>query len=120
MSVDWIVYCVQFVLSLVVISLLARWFLLPKLDTLPRETALIITLGPQLFRHMGVFALSQAAYDPSIPLNWASSITIGDLLSQVSAVTAAVLLRRRAAFSIASTWIANGVGLVFRSQHPEA
>jgi len=112
MSVDWIIYCVQFVLSLVVISLLSRWFLFPKLDTLPRETALIVVLGPQLFRHMGMFALSQAAYDSTIPLNWASSIAIGDLLSHLSAVTAAILLHRRAAFSIASAWVATGVGLV--------
>lgn len=107
---DTIVFYSQFALSLLVFSLLAKWFTVPMLAVMPRSQALLLLMIPQAFRHFGLYSLSQAAFDPSIPAAWAQPVAIGDMATQVSAVIAMMALRKVGSAGIAWTWICTTVG----------
>ena len=61
---------------------------------------------PQAFRHFGLYSLSQAAFDPSLPVAWAEPVAVGDMATQKSAVIAMIALPKAGSARIAWTWIA--------------
>ena len=51
------IFGLQFLLSLLVIGLLAKWVLAPWLETQPRSRALFWLAVPHTFRHVGMVFL---------------------------------------------------------------
>ncbi len=51
------IFGLQFALSLVVFSLMAKWFVVPWLARRPREEALVPLIVPHAFRHIGMLFL---------------------------------------------------------------
>src|SRR5687768_2499431 len=75
---DSIVFFIQLGLSTLVCWLLAEWFLVPILGGLSRSRALLLLIVPQAFRHLGLYALTQAAFEPYLASAWAVPVAIGD------------------------------------------
>ena len=107
---DSIIFYSQLILSLVVFSLLAEWFAVPRLAALPRSQALLLLLIPQAFRHFGLYALTQAAFEPNLPYSWALPTAYGDMATQISTVIAMLALRRDGRAGIVWAWICTIVG----------
>ncbi len=107
---DSIVFYSQLALSVLVFSLLAEWFVVPKLRELPQSQALLLLLIPQAFRHFGLYGLTQAAFDPFMPTAWAQPVAIGDMTTQITTVIAMIALRKWANAGIAWAWICTIIG----------
>jgi len=109
--VDTLVFNVQLLLSLVVYGLLGKWFLLPRLDRLPRNEAILLCLIPQAFRQLGLYALVAATYQ-QFPEIWAKFTAFGDLATQLTSLAAMVLLRVGSPGAIPMVWLATVIGIV--------
>ena len=104
------IFGVQFLLSLIVYGILARWYVAPALARLPLYDALIPLLVPHAFRHLGLVFLVPAVVAPTLPPAFALPAAYGDLLAGLLALLAMVALRGRWAVAIALAWLANIVG----------
>jgi len=104
------IFGVQFLLSLLVYGLLAKWYVAPALARLPLRDALIPLLVPHAFRHLGLVFLVPAVVAPTLPPAFALPAAYGDLLAGVLALLAMIALRGRWAVAIALAWLANVVG----------
>lgn len=106
------IFGAQFLLSLVVYGLLAKWYVAPALARLPLHDALIPLLVPHAFRHLGLVFLVPAAVAPTLPAAFALPAAYGDLVAGLLALLAIIALRGRWAVAIALAWLANIVGTV--------
>ena len=104
------IFGVQFLLSLVVYGLLAKWYVAPRLARLPLHDALIPLLVPHAFRHLGLVFLVPTVVAPTLPPAFAVPTAYGDLLTGVLALLAMVALRGRWPLAIPLVWLANIVG----------
>ena len=67
-----IIFVVQFVVSLVVWGLIAKWWLAPWLEKVSHHQALLYLTLPHAFRHMGmVFVVPGVVAEP-LPSNFAT------------------------------------------------
>lgn len=104
------IFGVQFLLSLIVYGLLAKWYVAPALARLSLHDALIPLLVPHAFRHLGLVFLVPAVVAPTLPPAFALPAAYGDLLAGLLALLAMIALRGRWAVAIALAWLANIVG----------
>jgi hypothetical protein len=111
MSTD-LVFPAQVVLAFLTMSLLARWYLAPRLAGLPRESALQPLLAVQTFRYIGLGFLAPALARPSLAQTFAVPAALGTTLAAVLALAAIAALRARSRLGIPLTWIVTVVGLV--------
>jgi hypothetical protein len=109
--VDIIIFTIQFTLGLLVYWIFAQLFFVPRLRLLPRERALMVLCAPQAFRYLGLYALTQAAYNPEISQVWANSTAYGDLATHVAAVIALIALYRKWSIAIPFVWLCHILGL---------
>src|SRR2546427_2230222 len=63
-----VLFGIQFTLSLVVYSLIARWFVAPRLSRLPLELALAPLLWVHVFRIVGGTILAPGTVGPGVPM----------------------------------------------------
>ncbi len=104
------IFLLQFVLTLTVFSLLARWYAVPWLATKPLQVALGILIIPHAFRHVGMTFLTPAVVADTMPAGFAAAAGYGDLASGILAIFALIALRRNLALAIGLVWIFNIVG----------
>jgi hypothetical protein len=104
------IFGVQFTLSLIVFTLIARWYVRPRLVTLPLREALIPLLFLHAFRHVGLVFLLPTVVGSTLPAPFAVPTAYGDLLTGLLALLAIVALRFRWGAAIALAWLANLVG----------
>ena len=104
------IFGVQFLLSLVVYGLLAKWYVAPALARLPLHDALIPLLVPHAFRHLGLVFLVPAVVAPTLPRAFALPTAYGDLLAGLLALLAMLALRGRLVLGIPLAWLFNVVG----------
>ncbi len=104
------IFALQFVLSLVVIALLARWLLSPWLATKSRDEALFWLTLPHAFRHIGMVFLVPGVVHQPLPSGFANAAAYGDLLTGLLALVALILLRGGRVGAIAMVWLFNIVG----------
>ncbi len=107
-----LIFVLQFLLSLVVVGLLARWYAVPWLAEKSLDVALMALLVPHAFRHIGMSFLVPALNQPGIPADFATAAAYGDLLSGILALVALIALKGRWAIAIPLVWIFNLVGSV--------
>ena len=106
------VFGLQVFLSVVVCSLLAKWFLVPWLkEKTQRESLFWLTL-PHTTRHVGMVFLVPGVVAPSLPHGFAVSAAYGDLAAGVLALLVLIVLRSRWAGALALVWFFNVVGTV--------
>ncbi len=106
------IFGLQFILSLLVIALLARWLLAPWLANQSQRDALFWLTLPHAFRHIGMVFLLPGIVVGQLPENFAMPAAYGDLLAGVLALGALILLRSGWKGAMAAVWLFNVVGTV--------
>jgi hypothetical protein len=106
------IFGLQVVLSLVGYSLIARFYVAPRLAALPLPAALTPLLLLHAFRHLGMVFLVPAVVGPELPPAFAVPAAYGDLLAALLALLAIAALRMEWAVAIALVWVFNIVGLL--------
>lgn len=104
------IFGLQFVLSLTIYALIAKWYVAPRLAALPLHDALVPLLLLHAFRHLGLVFLLPGLVGASLPPAFALPTAYGDLATGLCALLAAVALRARWPAGIALAWIANVAG----------
>ncbi len=110
---DMLAICVlQICMSVVLCSLLAKWFIAPWLkEKTQRESLFWLTL-PHATRHVGLVFLVPGVVSQSLPSSFAVGAAYGDLAAGVLALLALIALRSRWAGAMALVWVFNIVGTV--------
>ena len=106
------IFGLQFVLSMLVIALLAKWVLAPWLAKQSQREALFWLTVPHAFRHIGMVFLVPGIVAQRLPDNFAIPAAYGDLLTGILALLALVLLRSGRKGAIGTVWLFNVVGTV--------
>jgi hypothetical protein len=106
-----LVFPAQVVLGLLTMSLLARWFVAPRLAGLPRETALQPLLAVHTLRYIGLVFLAPAATGPSLAQSFAVPAGLGTAIAGVLALASIALLRARSPFAIPLVWVFSVEGI---------
>ena len=106
------IFGLQVLLSFVVYTFIARWYVGPRLAPLPIGQALQPLLALHAFRHLGMVFLVPTVVGGTLPPSFAVAAAYGDLLAGLLALAAIVALRAGAAIAIPLTWIFNVLGLL--------
>ena len=84
------IFGLQFVMSVLVVSLIAKFYVAPWLAQKSTNDALMILLVPHMFRHIGMSFLVPGLVGPSLAGSFAGAAAYGDLISAFAAVLALV------------------------------
>jgi len=106
------IFGLQFVMSLVVWGLIAKWLLAPWLAKMPSHDALFWLTLPHAFRHIGMVFLVPGVVAQPLPAAFAMPAAYGDLVTGVLALLALVALRTGWVGALALVWLFNIVGTV--------
>ena len=106
------IFGLQFVLSMLVIALLAKWVLAPWLANQSQREALFWLAVPHAFRHIGMVFLVPGIVAQQLPDSFAIPAAYGDLLTGVLALLALILLRSGWKGAIGAVWLFNVIGTV--------
>ena len=106
------IFGLQFISSLLVIALLAKWVLAPWLVRQSQREALFWLTLPHAFRYIGMVFLVPGIVVQPLPDNFAIPAAYGDLLTAVLALLALVMLRSGWKGAMAAVWVFNVVGTV--------
>jgi hypothetical protein len=107
-----VLFGIQFTLSLVAYSLIAFWYVAPRLSGLPPELALAPLLWVHAFRIVGGTILAPGAVGPGVPMEFRTMIGYGDLITASLALLALIALRTRLPRAIAVVWLCVIVGML--------
>ena len=106
------IFGVQFLGSLLLYTLVARWYIAPRLAAMSLPTALQPLLLHHTTRTLGMTLLVSAVVGPAVPRAFAVQVAYGDLIAVVLALLSIAALRSRASFALALVWIFNIEGFV--------
>jgi hypothetical protein len=105
-------FLVSVIASLLSFALIAGWYVVPRLRSVPRTTALLPLLLVHTFRTVGLtFQIPQVTGAP-LPLELAAPAAYGDLLAAVIAFVSVFALRLRWPFALVLVWVFNIEGSV--------
>jgi hypothetical protein len=105
------IFALQFVLSLIVFSLLAKWYVAPWLADKPIELALTVLIFPHALRHVGMLFLVPGVVG-DVPSAFALAAAYGDLAAGLLALITLVALRGHWRGALSLAWLFNIVGTV--------
>jgi hypothetical protein len=108
----FVLFGVQFTLSLVAYALIASWYVEPRLSRMTRALALVPLLWIHAFRVVGGTILAPGAVDPGVPMEFRTMVGLGDLVTGLLALVALVALRLRLQVAIGLVWVCLVVGTV--------
>jgi len=97
-------------LSLVGYSLIARFYVAPRLAALPLSAALTPLLLLHAFRHVGMVFLVPTVVGSALPAAFAVPAAYGDLLAALLALLAIAALRSSWTLAIPLVWLFNVEG----------
>lgn len=106
------IFGLQFVLSVVVFSLIAKWYVSPWLEKKNNNQALSALILPHAFRYIGMSFLVPNLLVQPLPGSFANPAAYGDLASGLLALFCLVALRSRWSVAIPLVWFFNVVGTV--------
>ena len=107
------VMAAQAAFNVLVLSLIAIWYVAPRLAQQPVERALVPLLFVHLVRPISLWTLVPGQIvSTDLPPAWAWSTAIGDLIATALALASIVALRRGTRFAIPLVWLFNIVGLL--------
>jgi hypothetical protein len=107
-----VLFGAQFTLALVAYSLIAWWYVWPRLSGLPRQVALAPLVWVHAFRIVGGTILAPGAVAAAVPVEFRTMIGYGDMATAVLALLALVALRFRLRGAIGLVWLVLAVGLL--------
>lgn len=105
----FLLFGVQFTLSLVIFGMVAQWYITPALDRLPIHAALVPLFLVHTLRYLPSTAFAPGQVDPGLPRDTMAAIAYGDLASAILALIAVLFLRYRWPGSLAVAWLVNVV-----------
>src|SRR5881296_3997099 len=85
-----VLFGIQFTLSLVAYSLIAAWYVAPRLSKLPLELALPPLLWVHAFRVVGGTILAPGSVAAGVPMEFRGLVGYGDLTTAFLAVLALI------------------------------
>ena len=100
-----LVQLVNVLLSLLAFALIARWYIMPRLRTMPREQALQPLLLLHSFRHIGLMFLAPGAVKTDLPSVFAQPAAYGDLAASILAFIALMAIRLHWRFAMILVWV---------------
>lgn len=104
-------FAVEFSMSLLVFTLLARWYAGPFLKQEPFPSALLLLLCPFLFRYLGLVSLVPGVVDPVVTQSkFAFYQAYGDFIAFVLALIAFTLVKARRREALVAVWVFNVFG----------
>lgn len=106
------IFWLQLLMSLGVFTLVAVWYVWPRLTRMPRSSALIPLLFVHVIRYVGMTLLVTGMIDPKLDSGFRSSAAYGDFLAAVLSLAAIVALRSKWRIAIPLVWVANTWGFV--------
>lgn len=106
------IFAVQFLLSVFVFALAARWFVGPWLREQALGVALSVLLLPHAFRHIGLSFLVPSLNAEALPGFFATTAAYGDLVSALLAILALLVLQINVRAALPLVWVFNIVGTV--------
>jgi hypothetical protein len=98
---------VNLLFSTLVFWIIAKLYLLPRLDEVEPRTVLLPILLLHAFRHLGLMFLAPGAVYPGIPPQFAYPAAFGDLLAAVLALVAIPAVAKRARNARLLVWLFN-------------
>ena len=102
-------FALQFVWFLLAWSVIAAWFVEPRLRQSNSRDALAVWIAPHLFRVLGV-GLLVPNLSPNLPREFALTTALRDSLTALLAFCALLALRRRWRRATTVVWIFNVIG----------
>ena len=106
------IFGLQLVMSIILYSLLAKWFLAPWLREKTQSQALFWLTLPHATRYVGMIFLVPGVVSPSLPGSFATAAAYGDLAAGLLALVVLIALRNRWTGTMALIWLFNIVGTV--------
>ena len=106
------IFLLQFMFSLLVLGLLAKWVLAPWLARQSQREALFWLTLPHAFRYIGMVFLVPGVVAQPLPSDFAIPAAYGDLSAAVLALLALILLRTGSNRALVAVWLFNVVGTV--------
>jgi hypothetical protein len=94
------IFGLQVLLSFLVYGLVARWYVTPRLASLPLHAALQPLLVLHASRHLGMVFLVPTVVGPALPASFAVPAAYGDLLAGLLALAAIGALRARSRIAL--------------------
>ena len=101
------IFWLQLAAGLVVFSLMALWYVWPRLIRLPLSSALAPLHWVQVFRYVGMTLLVKGMIDPRLPHSLLKDGAYGDLVAGALAFASILALRFKWRFALALVWVAN-------------
>jgi hypothetical protein len=102
---------IQSLFSLVAFSLIAVWYVRPRLVSLSPAAAIEPLLWVHVFRYAPLTLYAPGQVDPRIPGDVAAVVAYGDFVSALAALGALIALRARWRGAIAAVWLFMAVGV---------
>ncbi|OYY72110.1 MAG: hypothetical protein B7Y47_05165 [Sphingomonas sp. 28-63-12] len=106
------IFWIQILTTVIVLTLIAVWYVWPALIRVSRNSALIILLFVHVFRYLGMTLLVKGMVDPNLPGAFLSSAAYGDLLAAALALASIFALRGNWRFAVPLVWAFSLWGLV--------
>lgn len=100
-----VLFNIQFTLSLALYALIAVWYVVPRLSTLPRSIALQPLVLVHAFRIIGGSILAPGSVGAGVPQSFQTMIGYGDLITAFVAILALIALRYGKPWAIAIVWL---------------
>jgi hypothetical protein len=107
-----VLFGIQFTFFLVAYALIARWYAVPRLSSLPPVLALVPLLWVHVFRMVGGSILAPGAVGPGVPMAFREMVGYGDMLTALLALLALIALRARLTYAIGLVWLCLTVGML--------
>jgi hypothetical protein len=106
MSIDPLaLFSIQFTFVLIAYALAARWYLWPRIASLPAAVAVVPLIWVHVFRVVGGSILAPASVGPSVPAEFRELVGYGDMITGALALFALILLRVRGARALWFVWL---------------
>ena len=107
-----IIVLVSFGLSIITWGLIGKWYVMPRLNAMPRPDALTPLLLFHSFRHIGLVFLVPGVVSHSLTPAFAYPAAYGDLLAAILGLIAIGALRMGCGGAVPLVWIFNLEGTV--------
>ena len=104
------IFLLQFLMSIGVVGLLARWIVQPWLERKSPSEILFWLTVPHAFRHLGLVFLVPGVVSTSMAESFSSAAGYGDLAAALLAILTLIALRKQWRATIAMAWTFNLVG----------
>ncbi len=101
------IFGLQFLGSLILFTLIARWYIVPRLAKMPLSAALQPLLLHHTTRTLGMTLLVSTVVGPGVPQAFAVQAAYGDLIAVVLALLSIAALRTGARYALALVLIFN-------------